>query len=413
MKVALISSKFLPEYAGSGYRAHTTYQRLRKRFDIEYRFIVNSIEFQDNATYEHEGIEITRIARRFEPPRWPGLAGKAIKHVFSLITFLYQGKLTLRELRKTRFDIIHTFGSSVSVHVAMYYARLKGIPLMREICNQATPPQTVLPFRLHQVLPFHYDRKSIVVSISRAITDNCVSSGVRRERIWERPNPVDEARFHFTKERRNELRKRLTSFSDFDFVILNIGKFRQSKNQIFLLDVLRELPSRFKLLLCGPLVTDGPLFEKDNTYYQSIVDRVSELGLEDRVLIRQAFIRNVEDYYQLSDVFAFPTLDEALGTPMLECIACGIPVVANRIAGVTDMWIKPGVNGFLSDVDACNFADYIQKSIRIPTDTLHDASDEILSAAGSKVIDRAYISKMTELAAARRSAANLELRIKN
>jgi glycosyltransferase involved in cell wall biosynthesis len=33
----------------------------------------------------------------------------------------------------------------------------------------------------------------------------------------------------------------------------------------------------------------------------------------------------------MADVYMFPTKEEGLGTPMLEAIACGTPVVANNI----------------------------------------------------------------------------------
>lgn len=45
------------------------------------------------------------------------------------------------------------------------------------------------------------------------------------------------------------------------------------------------------------------------------------------------------------DVFVFPTkLEESLGLVGLEAMACGVPVIASRIGGLTD-YIQEGVNG--------------------------------------------------------------------
>jgi glycosyltransferase involved in cell wall biosynthesis len=49
---------------------------------------------------------------------------------------------------------------------------------------------------------------------------------------------------------------------------------------------------------------------------------------------------------QASDIFAFPTLDEALGMSAVEAQACGLPAVASRTGGVPDI-IEDGVTGIL------------------------------------------------------------------
>ena len=43
MKVLLVSSKYLPEYSGSGLRAHNLYKRLCRKFDIDYDVLCNSL----------------------------------------------------------------------------------------------------------------------------------------------------------------------------------------------------------------------------------------------------------------------------------------------------------------------------------------------------------------------------------
>ena len=99
----------------------------------------------------------------------------------------------------------------------------------------------------------------------------------------------------------------------------------------------------------------------------------------------------------MADVYAFPSLSEGLGTPVLEAIACGVPVVSNNIPDVTDVWIKNGKNGYLSEMETAKFADKIVQSLSIGSDLLKLASSEILSTSGTSVIDRKYVELVNGL----------------
>ncbi|WP_436932557.1 glycosyltransferase family 4 protein [Halosimplex halobium] len=61
---------------------------------------------------------------------------------------------------------------------------------------------------------------------------------------------------------------------------------------------------------------------------EKTLDLVSDLGIDDRV----HFLENVPEaemphFYNLADVFAFPSLYEGFGLPALEALACGTPTV--------------------------------------------------------------------------------------
>jgi glycosyltransferase involved in cell wall biosynthesis len=59
-------------------------------------------------------------------------------------------------------------------------------------------------------------------------------------------------------------------------------------------------------------------------------------------------------YLRAADVFAFPSAQEGMPNVLLEAMACGIPSIASRISGTTDI-VRDGDDGFLfepTDVDA-------------------------------------------------------------
>jgi alpha-1,3-rhamnosyl/mannosyltransferase len=54
-------------------------------------------------------------------------------------------------------------------------------------------------------------------------------------------------------------------------------------------------------------------------------------------------------FYAAADAYVGPSLEDAYGLPVLEAMACGLPVIASSRAGVSEI-IRQGQNGFvLSD----------------------------------------------------------------
>ena len=63
-KILVISSKYLPEYSGSGLRAHRTYKRLKEKFGIDFNVLTSSVEFNNIKLYEVEGVSVFRISMK-------------------------------------------------------------------------------------------------------------------------------------------------------------------------------------------------------------------------------------------------------------------------------------------------------------------------------------------------------------
>ncbi len=60
------------------------------------------------------------------------------------------------------------------------------------------------------------------------------------------------------------------------------------------------------------------------------------------------WVDNVGDYLAAFDVFAYPSLHEALGSVLLDAMQQGLPIVASRVGGIPE-FIRDGVNGVLFD----------------------------------------------------------------
>ena len=386
MKVLLVSSKYQPEYSGSGFRAHHLYKRLSSKFNINYDVVCNSLINKKNEIYNYEDIEINKISYPIEIEKLTGLKRKT--HVFfSMIYEFYYSYKYIKKKNIKKYDLIHTFGNSWSVAFLTFYFYLKKKPIFRELVNNMETPYYPIQFKKLFKNIFKKEN-TMMIPISKRLEKLCETHNVKN--YWSRPNPIDEKKFFFVdKNKKFKLRNRLTNFTDKDIVMSHIASFMKQKNHIFILEILKKLPANYKLYLGGPVVN----FEHEENF-KLVENKITEFNLNDRVFLSRGFIENIDEYIKLSDVFLFPTWNEALGTPILEAQACGVPVVANLMLGSSDYWIQEGISGYLVDeFDGKIWAEKIKLALSIKDEVLIKNSLKILEEASTKKIDQEYFNR--------------------
>ena len=93
---------------------------------------------------------------------------------------------------------------------------------------------------------------------------------------------------------------------------------------------------------------------------------IEEAGLGERLQFLP--IRpEVEFYYAAADAYAGPSLEDTFALPVAESMACGLPVIASRNAGVAEI-ITPGRDGFVLEdpTDSAPLADMIRQLVADP-----------------------------------------------
>ena len=131
MKVLLVSSKYQPEYSGSGFRAHNLYKRLSKKFNIKYDVVCNSLVNKKNEVYQYEDVEVNKISYPINFLNLKGFKRKFHIIIFMFYEFYYSYKFIKKKDIKNYY-LIHTFGNSWSVAFLTYYFYLKKKPVFRE-----------------------------------------------------------------------------------------------------------------------------------------------------------------------------------------------------------------------------------------------------------------------------------------
>ena len=133
-------------------------------------------------------------------------------------------------------------------------------------------------------------------------------------------NGVDLNKFAFNNEKRDAFRNKLNIPGD-TVVIGHVGRFNAQKNHSFLLDVFCEFHKEYpKSILI--LVGSGEL-KKD------IENKAKNLCIHNYIRFI-GNVDNVEDYMQIMDVFALPSLFEGLPIVGVEAQASGLPVIVSQ-----------------------------------------------------------------------------------
>lgn len=129
--------------------------------------------------------------------------------------------------------------------------------------------------------------------------------------------------------------------------ILHVGTLQPRKNIPILLAALAKLPDK-----TIPLVLAGG----KGWLYDDIFAQIEALGLVDRVIF-PGYVADEElpSWYNAATLFAFPSVYEGFGMPVVEAMACGTPVVASNASSIPE---AVGEAGLLFDTqDAAQLAE--------------------------------------------------------
>jgi len=104
-----------------------------------------------------------------------------------------------------------------------------------------------------------------------------------------------------------------------DHYILNVGTIETRKNLLLLIKALANVPKAYKLVVVG----------KETPYKQLVLDEISKLSLNERVIFLQNVPFNeLPAIYQMASVFVYPSFYEGFGIPIIEALYSSVPVIA-------------------------------------------------------------------------------------
>jgi glycosyltransferase involved in cell wall biosynthesis len=269
---------------------------------------------------------------------------------------LFSFSIMKRLMKEPKLDLIHLHTAKRLGGIGRYVAQKRKIPYVlslhgglfdvpaEEAATWTEPTRSALEWG--KLLGWWVGSRRVPDDAAAII---CVGEEERRQtqacypnnKVIHLPNGVDPDRFSYGEGQ--AFRQRFGIPSD-AFVILTVGRIDPQKNQLLVLQTLRELidinPKTYCLII-------GPITNQD--YYDRIMKFIEEHELKGIVRVisgLEAGSQSLTDAYHAADVFVLPSVHEPFGIVILEAWASGLPVLASRVGGIPS-FVIPHQDGLL------------------------------------------------------------------
>lgn len=359
LRPCMISFYFEPEYSGSSVQAFNLSRQLRA---LGHAPVIVAANLSGATPFEvRNDIPIYRIpCPRAGEWQVPGFYASVARFLVA---------------HRSDFDVLHAHGT-LRHGIVSLMGRLLSLPTLVKIAmadsDIAFQRQGRTWGRLNRTMIRKFD---IVIATTPPMVDECLSQGLRSDRIGLIPNGVDTDVFRPPQHDKAALRGALGLPQT--PLVTYVGILNPRKNIDGLLRIWRDAVTRGAP---GTLVLVGP--KSSEAFYCNLMDFIRAEDLERRTVLLGR-LDSVVSILQASDVFLFPSKQEGMANAVLEAMACGVPCIVSESAGASAL-VTHGINGLVAPVaDESRFADLL-------TSLLSDrAKQETLSLASRRtVVDR-------------------------
>ena len=229
--------------------------------------------------------------------------------------------------------------NAIIVHIVFheFYARVRGELKLLKV------PVSRWPVTVHRKLYYklimtlerrtYTDPRVHLAAVSKLVSAQLEKHFGRTDSVVI-PNAVDTVVFNSeARLARRSVSRQGLKLDDSDFVLLLIGNDWKKKGLDQLLRALAIIEISIQLLVVG---------KDDPGLYRPAL---RQLRLEDRVRFLAPSV-DVLSFYAAADAYVAPSLEDAFGLPILEAMACGLPVIASVQAGASENIVE-GTTGYL------------------------------------------------------------------
>jgi len=187
-------------------------------------------------------------------------------------------------------------------------------------------------------LKFFYNQADLVLAVSETVKRELQKIGVSKP-LEVLPNPINNKIFKRDQNLKREGRK-LLGLKEDDFVVLGVGQIQPRKGIETFIEVARNLP-RFQFFWVG----GRPI--KNLTAGTKKLDRLIEEKPKNLHFTKEIPYEQMPRYYNLADVFFFPSYQETQGLVVIEAAAVGLPLVLRNLPEYRLLYKK----GYLAGTD--------------------------------------------------------------
>lgn len=348
----MVMGAYYPEVSGAGLQCRELVRVLQNC--VAFTILTTTADPSLPAVGEVDGVPVYRVAVDVDRL---GSKLKAALHLAS----------TFVQLRGS-FDIVHLHGFSQKSLLLIFLAKLFRKRLVLKLTSVGHDDSLSI-HRRGRLAFWCYSLADLFVGVSPRLQQLFHSSELPREKFWLIPNGVDLERFRPGEQGERQALRQELGLPEGQALILFVGFFSHEKRPDLLFEAWTRIQAE-RLLATGLVfvgATCSRYYEVDPGLAQKIRAEARRLGVEKQVVFVEV-THEIEKYYQATDVFVLPSSREGLPNALLEAMATGLPCVASRLSGVTDVIIDHGVNGLLvSPGDAAALEGALRFLLRDPT----------------------------------------------
>ena len=249
------------------------------------------------------------------------------------LSFTFQTLLKLKQLRP---HIVHAHELLSPTTTAVAARRTMGTPVVAKVLGGGVLGDLAKLNRSRigrRRIRYYAKWVNRFITVSTEIGNELAVAGVSPEKQAFIPNGVDTSRFFPADSNLKERRRHELQLPG-DPIAVYTGRFASEKRLESVIELwpeIRKMHPFASLLLIGSGDEETKL-----TAAAQNTKGVYILGA----------VHDVVPYLQAADLFVLPSEREGLSNSMLEAMACGLPVVATKVGGASDV-IHNGENGVL------------------------------------------------------------------
>lgn len=244
-----------------------------------------------------------------------------------------------RLFHQNQVDLVHTHSSKAGI-LGRWAAKLAGVPIIVHTVHGWSFHDYMHPFVRYMYIflervTARYTHSLVVVTQKDQLKGLSVGIGEERQyQLIRSAIPLET--FNPTLYNREAIRTEL-GIPPHALVVGNVGRFTEQKNPITWLRTAAEIAQHNQeayFLLVG----DGPLRPQVEAHLHAF-------GLQSRAILT-GLRRDVPRMLAAMDIFLLTSLWEGLPRVLPQAMSMGLPVVAHRVDGVSEI-IQHGLNGYL------------------------------------------------------------------
>ena len=297
----------------------------------------------------------------------------------------------IRELIDWKPDVVHSQCEFFTFQYAQRIAKLTDAKLVHtyhtmydQYVGYVIPSERIGRRMVKQFIRTRMKKVDTIIAPTTKVEDTLQKYGLKNN-IQIVPSGISLKQHNHKMEESERVQKRKAlGIPDDHTVLINLGRLGTEKNLGELLHLFAEslkTDSKWTFLIVG----DGP----DKINLEKLAEK---LDIKDNVIFTgMVKPAEVQDYYQLADLFVSASTSETQGLTYIEAAANGLPLLCRKDECLSDV-IKEGVNGFAYESDT----DFQEKLTQMKEDVEWRKNASIQSMQIAELFDKSHFGDTME-----------------